>query len=412
MQENSERAPTGHLRLLSSIAIALVCVTAGFYALRLGYAEYLFRSGRPESMARAATLSPQNADYQARLDRLDRAVRLNPYLSAAWIELGMRAEAAGDFTRAEAALREAARVDRTFDPRWTLANYYFRRQNWDEFWKWIRAAAEMSYGDRSALFGLCWRATSDPVTILALAIPGDRGVLAAYVSYLAHSQHFEAAPAAAYRWLPLAAKEDVPALLELCDLFIEKTPATPDALRIWNALIERGWLPYQRLDAAGGYSLSNGVFRMSPLSHGFDWRLPSAPGVRAVWTESPSGLSIALDGHEQEGTDLLAEWMPVLTSSAYEVSTLARAEDIAAGSGLRLKIMDAVSGAVLAEVELEVPATRLRFETLPQSSLVKLILNYRRTPGTNLIAGRLVLSSLALERLGRQHRSDDKHPNR
>ena len=49
-----------------------------------------------------------------------------------------------------AALHEAARVDRTFDPRWTLANYYFRRQNWDEFWKWMRAAAEMSYGDRSS----------------------------------------------------------------------------------------------------------------------------------------------------------------------------------------------------------------------------------------------------------------------
>ena len=26
-------------------------------------------------------------------------------------------------------------VDRTFEPRWTLANFYFRRNNWDEFWK-------------------------------------------------------------------------------------------------------------------------------------------------------------------------------------------------------------------------------------------------------------------------------------
>ena len=401
MQENSERAPSGHLRLLSSIAIALVCVTAAYYSLRLGYAEYLFRSGRPESMARAATLSPLDADYQARLDRLDRAVRLNPYLSAAWIELGMRAEAAGDFTRAEAALREAARVDRTFDPRWTLANYYFRRQNWNEFWKWIRAAAEMSYGDRSALFGLCWRATSDSETILTRAIPPDRGVLAGYVSYLTHSEHFRTAAAAASRWLPLATKEDVPGLLELCDLLIEKTPSTPDALRIWNALIERGWLPYQRLDPAGGASLTNGAFRISPLSHGFDWRLLPVSGVRTVWAESLPGLSIALDGQQEERTDLLLEWLPVLASSGYELSTLARAEDIAAGSGLRCKIVDAVSGAVLGETELDVPVTKLHFETLSQGSLVKLILSYRRAPGTNLIAGRLMLSSLALERLGR-----------
>jgi len=412
VQENSERAPKGHLRLLSSVAIAAVCVSAAYYSLGLGYAEYLFRSGMPESMARAATLSPLEANYQARLDRLERAVRLNPYLSAAWIELGMRAEAAGDFSRAETALHEAARVDRTFDPRWTLANYYFRRQNWDEFWKWIRAAAEMSYGDRSALFGLCWRATSDPVLILERAIPPDRGILAGYVSYLAHSEHFQAAPAAAYRWLPLAVKEDVPALVELCDLLLEKTPTAPDALRIWNALIERGWLPYQRLDPAAGASLSNGAFRISPRSAGFDWRLPSASGVRAVWTESPPGLSIFLDGHQGERTDLLAEWIPVLASSVYELSIRARTEDIAAGSGLRCKILDSVSGVVLAESEVDAPLAKLRFETLPESSLVKLTIGYRRVPGTSLIAGRLTLLSLALERLGSQHGSHDKHPNR
>jgi tetratricopeptide (TPR) repeat protein len=412
VQENSERAPTGHLRLLSSIAIALVCVTAAYYSLRLGYAEYLFRSGRPGLMARAATLSPLEAEYQARLDRLERAVRLNPYLSAAWIELGMRAEAAGDFARSEVALREAARVDRTFDPRWILANYYFRRQNWDEFWQWIRSAAEMSYGDRSALFGLCWRATSDPEMILVRVIPPDRGILAAYVSYLARSEHLEAVPAAASRWLPLAAKEDVPALLELCDLLLEKTPDRPDALRIWNTLIERGWLPYQRLDPAAGASITNNSFRISPLSHGFDWRLPTAPGVRAVWTESPPGLNVTFDGHQEERTDILAEWMPVLASSAYELSTLGSAQDIAAGSGLRCKIVDAVSSVVLAEAKLDVPVAKLRFETPPQGSLVKLVLSYRRASGTNLIAGRLTLSSLALARLGRQHGSHDKHPNR
>ena len=412
MQENSKRAPTGHLRLLSSIAIALVCVTAAYYSLRFGYAEYLFRSDRPESIARAATLSPLDADYQTRLGRLDHAVRLNPYLSAAWIELGTRAEAAGDFTRAEAELREAARVDRTFDPRWTLANYYFRRQNWDEFWKWIRASADMSYGDRSALFGLCWRATSDPETILARAIPADRGVLASYVSYLAHSEHFGAAPAAAYRWLPIAAKEDLPALLELCDVLLEKLPNTPDAMRIWNALIERGWLPYRRLDPEAGVSVTNEAFRISPLAHGFDWRLPLAPGVRVVWNASPPGLGITLDGHQEERTDMLAEWIPVLAASAYQLSTRASAEEIAAGSGLRCRIVDPVSGAVLAESEINVPVAKLRFETLPHGALVKLVLGYRRAPGTNLIAGRFTLSSLALERLGGQHRSDDKHPNR
>ena len=133
MREKYRRAPKGHLRWVSSAVIALACLGAAYYSLRIAYAEYLFRSGRPGTMERAAALVPLRGDYQARVNRLDRAVKLNPYLASAWIELGVRAEAAGDAVKAEAALREAARVDRTFEPRWTLANFYFRRRNWDEF---------------------------------------------------------------------------------------------------------------------------------------------------------------------------------------------------------------------------------------------------------------------------------------
>ena len=393
MQEKNRRAPQGHLRRVSSTVIAFACLGAAYYSLRIAYADYLFRTDRPGAMERAAALAPLRADYQARLNRLERAVKLNPYLASAWIELALRAEAAGDIAKAEGSLRQAAGVDRTFEPRWTLANFYFRRGNWDEFWKWVRAAATMSYGDRTGLFQLCWRATSNPQTILDRAIPPDRAVLANYVDYLARAQRYPAAQAAASRWLPLAAKDDVPALLRLCDLLIEKAHDAAGALCIWSTLIAKGWLPFQAVDLNAGSVITNGTFRTYPLSHGFDWRPFSQPGVRFA---SLQGLSIILDGHQEEHTDLLSQWIPLRPSSAYELTIKARTDDIPAGSGLRVKILEGASATVLAESQMSFPVLVVRFETPPHLSLGKLIFSYQRASGTNRLAGTVVLSSMGL----------------
>ena len=399
MQEKNRRAPKGHLRWVSSTAIAFACFGAAYYSLRIAYAEYLFRTDRPGAIERAAALAPLGADYQARLNRLDCAVKLNPYLASAWIELGLRAEAAGDVAKAETSLRQAARVDRTFEPRWALANFYFRRSKWDEFWKWVRAAADLSYGDRTSLFQLCWRATSDPQTILDHAIPPNRALLADYVDYLVRTQRYPAAQGAAARWLPLAVQEDVPALLQLCDLLIEKSHDAAGALCIWSALIEKGWLSFQPVDVNAGSVITNGDFRTPPLSHGFDWRPFSQPGVRF---RSQTGLGIVLDGDQEEHADLLIQWMPLRPSSTYELTIKARSDDIPARSGLRFKLLNGASASVLAESEISVPLSILRFETPPDVALGELILSYRRALGTNRLAGTVVFSSIALAPLLRR----------
>ncbi len=373
--------------------ITFACLGAAYYSLRIAYAEYLFRTDRPGAIERAAALAPLRADYQARLNRLDRAVELNPYLASAWIELGLRAEAAGDVAKAETSLRQAARVDRTFEPRWALANFYFRRDNWDEFWEWVRAAADVSYGDRTGLFQLCWRATSDPQTILDRAIPPNRALLADYVDYLARAQRYPAAQAAAARWLPLAAQDDVPSLLRLCDLLIQKAHDAAGALCIWNTLIENGWLPFQAVDPNAGSVITNGTFRTPPLSHGFDWRLLSQPGVRVALQH---GLRITLDGQQEERADLLIQWIPLRPSSTYDFTIKAQTDDIPAGSGLRFKIFDGASTTVLAESEISLPLSALRFETPPHLSFGKLVFSYQRALGTSRLAGTVILSSIVM----------------
>jgi tetratricopeptide (TPR) repeat protein len=394
VQEKGDRAPPKYWRAASAV-VALACLATAYYALRLAYAEYLFRRGQPDTLERAAHLIPSQANYQARLSRLQRAVELNPYFAAAWMEIGAGAESQSDYSQAERALREAARVDRTFEPSWVLANFYFRRQNWDEFWKWIRAAADMSYGDRSALFRLCWQATGDPEIVLHRAIPSERVILGDYVYFLVNSERFVAAQDAARKWLPVAAKADLFRLLLLCDILIERVHTAPAALEIWNALIARGWLPYQRLDPEAGASLTNGAFRAPPADHGFDWRLLPRPGIRSVRTEPP-GLLITFDGRESEQTEVLLQWIPTRPSSAYELSIHSQSRDVPAGSGLRWQVVNGASGVSLAESGSDLPLETLRFEAPPQCSLAKLVLGYRRAAGTTRIAGSLVLSSVTL----------------
>ena len=83
---------------------------------------------------------------------LERAVALNPSDAGSWIELGLRWEADGNAGRAEQYLLRAAEVDRQYLPRWSLANFYFRRKDTEKFWAWARASAEMVYGDARPLF--------------------------------------------------------------------------------------------------------------------------------------------------------------------------------------------------------------------------------------------------------------------
>ena len=155
-------------RILGGLALLALCVAAWF-AIRFARADSEFRSGTIDSVARAAILAPVDSVYlSTRALQIEYAggdpdpvlqeiARINPAASAPRLRLGLDAEARGDLAAAERWLVDAAQVDRQYEPRWTLANFYFRQSNGrrkssDDFWKWIRSALEVSYGDRGAAF--------------------------------------------------------------------------------------------------------------------------------------------------------------------------------------------------------------------------------------------------------------------
>jgi tetratricopeptide (TPR) repeat protein len=322
-------------------AALLALFAAAWFSIRLAQADTAFRKRAPESVARAAAILPRNTEYlafralqleydgQDSTALLERVANLNPLASAPRIHLGLAAEVRGDFGTSEKWLLEAARIDRQFEPCWTLANYYFRRQNAPQFWIWIRQALEVSYGDRRPVFDLCWRMTDDPQKIFTRAIPDRHEVLAAYLLYLREVRHLssEVAPVA----VQLAAARDSKYQRLLRDVCA-------------SLLTEHGGDSARRLWIAMGHSapfgVMNGDFAHAPADFCFDWRLEELPGLNHRILDQPSGIHIALSGQQPEVSRLLDQYVSLAPQKRYKLSWQARTMGLSSPSGIGWWIED------------------------------------------------------------------------
>jgi hypothetical protein len=141
------------LRRLARLA-CLTAVAAGCYwSVRLAWADHLFRRDTESTVALAVKLAPGNAEYHARLASLRQetgrgeaaiepelraAVQANPRMSSAWIELGLRAETAGEMAQAERDLVRAVQgglFDEGYFMYWEDMDwcYRMRRAGWGVF---------------------------------------------------------------------------------------------------------------------------------------------------------------------------------------------------------------------------------------------------------------------------------------
>jgi len=276
-------------------ALSVLSLLAALWSVHLARADAAFRQATPEGVTRAVELLPHNTSYlalaalQAEYDGRDatpllgRIAQLNPTISAPRIRLGLAAEQRADLPAAERWLREAYAVDRQYETRWTLANFYLRQNRADEFWTWIQSALDVSYGDRTPAFDLCWRMSSDPNEILTRAIPDS--VAADYLAYLI-PRHLDAVVAASKR------VNNQALLLNATDALLTNARYT-DAVEVWRQ---------------AGRPTPDGItapnFEAPQTGQGFDWRLNKSMGVR-----HPFPGRIALSGEQPESVQLLSQFV-------------------------------------------------------------------------------------------------------
>jgi tetratricopeptide (TPR) repeat protein len=387
-------------RISGALALTALISCLGATAIA-GWEDHLARLGRREAMETAIRLEPRDARNYAALatlggaDRrrnLERAVVASPYNSRAWIALGLDAEIRGDEARAERCLLEAARVDKTYVPRWSLANFYFRRNSRDKFWPWLREAARMSYGDPRPLAALAWNLTEDAPEGLA-ALSDRQPVLESYVSLLLDNNRMGPAEMAAGKLLDVAGKEAAAAVLVYSDRFLDA--GRPEAaLRLWNRLAAARWIPAQPLDPERGPHLTNGDFASEPLSRGFDWRLQAVAGVEMVRQPAGGGLRFSFSGGQPEYCMLMLERVPLVPNRSWRLVFEYRSEGMPGGTGLRWRTIGTEWQAPSSEAWRE---AGFEFKTPASGMVVPLALAYERAPGTVRTAGSFWLRRVRLE---------------
>jgi tetratricopeptide (TPR) repeat protein len=321
-------------KCMTIVALAI----ASWWSIRLARADAAFRQRTPAEIARAIELEPENGEYLAALalraeysgqdsaPLLEEVVRLNPRASAPRIRLGLAAELRGETNEAERWLLGAFAVDRQFETRWTLANFYFRQGRLNEFWTWMKSALEISYGDRGAAFDLCWQMTDDAKTILERAIPDRREVAASYLLYVIEHHRQSAIAGAANKLAQIRSVDDLPVLYIATDALLDGTDAKA-AADLWQAL---------------GNGRPDGIthpnFEEPHIGHGFDWRFAEMPGVTHVALEAPAHR-IRFNGQQPESCELLRQTLGGLRAGAtYELHWEARTQGIASPTGLEWKI--------------------------------------------------------------------------
>ncbi len=375
-------------RLGATGAVSLIALAAAaWWSIRLARGDAAFRNRSPEQVARAVELAPGNSDYLSTLalqaeytgqdptPLLEQLAAEHPRSSAPRIRLGLAAEFRGDVQQADRWLQEAYSVDHQFETRWTLANFYFRQGRADDFWKWIRSALEMSYGDRGAAFDLCWQMTGDPQTILDRAIPERREVVASYLGYVLQRHRVNAIASAANLLAKLRTPDDLPLLYVAADALLEAGQGRA-AEDLWVAL---------------GNSRPSGVthpnFEMPAAGHGFDWRIVETPGVTHTSLAESSGHRVRFNGHQPESCELFRQVLGGLRpGSRYVLQWESRTQEIASPTGLEWRIGS--RGAAITASE-EWSTGRMTF--VPDSEEATLVLTYKRPEGQVRTEGQLDL---------------------
>jgi len=400
------------LKLLGMVCAVAWFALATIWTLRIGLADIYFQRHTLIDTEKAIRLTPGQAKYQNHLagyvrdvdgrratKALQQAVMLNPYDANAWIQLGLIDEAGNHLAEASQCLHQAARIDHTFLPAWSLANFYFRQNNPVQFWYWIHQASRLVPEDASPLFRLCWHFTDDAKEIGKQLDLNRPDMQAQYINFLISENRMGAVKPVALRLAARNRSQDTALLLNTSDWLISQHQATA-ALNIWNLLAEQHRIPFHAIHPESRPAVTNADFIRSPTSIGFDWHLPAVPGINASQESALGGLRLEFSSDQPESVEILTQVLAVQPKTAYSFMFDYSTSGIAPGTGLTWRVVNLGTGSVLASTESlsadKGTVGHLGFAVPADSRFVRVSLVYQRALGTTSIEGSFVLHKTGL----------------
>ena len=386
------------------IALAL---GAAYYSVIFGVAALFYRENSRHSVELAVRLAPVNASYLRRLagwdvdhrvELLNRAVALNPFAAQGWLQLGFDAEfRRHDQAAAEKCYLEAAKVDHTYLPKSTLANYYFRRENEPAFLHWAAEALSITPFPADPIFTQMWLLDPNPVK-LGGSVPNRPGILLQYASFLMNARQFTAVPPVIKRMIDAAGRANpegyglstvVGPIMD--HLLSESYPEA--ALQIWGFLHSAGWTPL--MAPSGSRPLTNGMFHHPIWNHGFDWTVLGNSGIFFTQYPQPGEVRFDFSGEEPEHCLLLQQWVPILAGQKYQLQWNASTTGLGKPVGISWRLH--LRGGEMDSPDLMGASPgNWEFETPEFEKCALLTLEYARPVGEVRANGALVLQSVSL----------------
>ena len=211
----------------------------------------------------------------------EKAVSLSPNDYRLWTEFGGALEQAGDFDKAEKALREAVKLAPSYAyPRWYLGNLLLRTDRYTEGFAELQRASEANDQFQPQLFNLAWQLNKDDFDSLRAAVGNTPEVRAAFSDYLIKRGHYDEG---LRLWNTLAETEKRENRLT-ADSIITNLTANQhyhQAMEIWNEVA-----PGPAYNAELGHI----------LDPGFENNLAHGPGAVFGWqVQSNSQVQIGID---------------------------------------------------------------------------------------------------------------------
>lgn len=115
----------------------------------------------------------------------EKAVSLSPNDYRLWMEFGRSLEQAGDYNKAEKALREAVKLAPAYAyPRWYLGNLLLRTDRYQEGFAELQRASEANGEFQPQLFNLAWQLNKSDFDALRAAVGDKPPTRAAFSKYL------------------------------------------------------------------------------------------------------------------------------------------------------------------------------------------------------------------------------------
>ena len=211
----------------------------------------------------------------------EKAVSLSPHDYRLWMEFGGALEQAGDFDKAEKALREAVKLAPSYaQPRWHLGNLLVRTDRYDEGFAQLRLASEADGQFISQLFNFAWQLYKDDFEQMKAAVGNSPGMRAEFSRYLVAHERFDEGLRV---WDSLTEQEKRTSR-QSADAIIGSLIGAQryhQAMNVWN-----------QIAPGPAYSASPGHI----LDPGFEDNLAHGPGAVFGWqVQSNSQVQIGID---------------------------------------------------------------------------------------------------------------------